>query len=183
MIRWLTIILLAVLPSAGNVYRGDDTWKFFKPSQTTEQSVIQLFGTPDVVEIRCQYDDIKRANISDRKVAIQEYGLEYNRLRGDLNILKGPLGEASSVEVKIADGTAWEVDWIYSGRYRPSAEQLWRNDKTFHTTVGQAGGYTSIGMKTLPDSCKLFINCFTGAGGKCDGDITVMLMPPSGNKE
>lgn len=183
MTRWLSITSLVALLISSNVSGADDKWKFFKLGQTTEQSVILIFGTPDVVNVRCQYEDIKKANLSGGKLDISEYGLEYNRLRGDLNILKGPLGEASSVEVGVVDGKVVEVDWIYSGQYRAAAEELWKKDKTFDTIVGDVGFYTSIGSKKLLDGSRLFVNCFTGNNRNCDGDIKVMLMPPTSDKK
>src|SRR6266496_844071 len=84
-----------------NASAVDDTWRFFKLNETTEDSVIFIFGTPDVVNIQLSYENFKEAKESDGKIDFPEYALSYNRLRGDLNILKGPFGEAASTDVQV----------------------------------------------------------------------------------
>lgn len=172
MIKFMPIIFAIALLFPAAVPAVDDTWQFFKLYNTTENAVIMVFGTPDAVNIVCGYEDLKKAKESDGKGLFSAYALIYNRLRGDLNILKGPLGEAASTKVHVEDGKVIAVDWDYNVKYKAAAETLWKKDKSFTTKVGKA---ITIGKKKLPDGDILFVTCTTGLNGKCDGLIEVML--------
>lgn len=161
-----------------NVSAADDTWRFFKLNETTEESVIAVFGAPDIVNIQSSYESLKKARESDGKIGFSAYELSYNRLRGDLNILKGPLGEATSTEVQVEDGKVVAVDWDYAVKYKAAAEKLWKKDKGFDTTVGKA---ITIGSKKLPGDNVLFVTCTTGRNGNCDGPIKVMYGKNTGS--
>lgn len=172
MIRVLTAIFAIALLVPGTVSAVDDTWKFFKLYKTTEDAVIMVFGAPDAVNIVSGYDDLKKAKESDGKALLSAYALIYNRLRGDLNILKGPLGETGSTKVYVEDGKVIAVEWDYAVKYKAAAEALWKEDKSFTTKVGKA---ITIGEKKLPDGDILQITCTTDVNGKCDGPIEVMF--------
>jgi hypothetical protein len=144
MIRVLSMIFAIALLFPPTDSASDDTWKFFKLNKTTEESVIVIFGTPDVVKIYSSYENLKKAKESTGKVWFPAYVLHYNRLRGDLNILKGPLGEAASTGVEVEDSKVVSVVWDYEVKYKPAAEVLWKSDKSFTTKVGRA---ITIGSK------------------------------------
>jgi hypothetical protein len=167
-------LLLPITASA-----ADDTWRFFRPYETTEGSVFLLFGTPDILRIEVRYEDIKRTPDPGVSVRFTYYGLEYSRFRGDLRILKGPLGEASSILVQIQDGKVVEVDWDYAVKYKPGAEALWKSDKSLGTRVGE---YLTLGSKKLSDGNILYVTCTTGRDGSCDGPIKAMLFKDQGTK-
>lgn len=165
-----TVIILIVGCLCRSVW-ADDTWKLFKLGKTSEDSVIAVFGTPDVVNIQASYENIKKAKESYGRIEFPSYALFYNRLRGDLNILKGPLGEAASTEVQMEDGVVVGVDWEYSVRYKTAAEATWKKDKSFKTKVEKA---VTIGSKKLSDGNILYVTCTTDKNGNCDGPIKVM---------
>jgi len=174
----LTVILLITILLPGNALAVDDSWKFFKLNETTEESVIAVFGAPDIVNIQSSYENLKKARESDGKIGFPAYELSYNRLRGDLNILKGPLGEAASTEVQVEDGKVVAVDWDYAVKYKAAAEKLWKKDKGFDTPVGKA---ITIGSKKLPGDNVLFVTCTTDRNGNCDGPIKVMYGKNTGS--
>jgi hypothetical protein len=155
-----------------------DEWRYFKLNYTTEKDILTIFGPPDAVKIEGSYDEIKRVRDNGGMLNLYECTLryEYNRLRGDLNILKGPLGEASSVEVWIENGKVAEVDWEYEGLYRDPAEAVWRKDKSIETYPGIPGKSITMGMKDLKAHMRLYVHCFTGPDGKRIGAIAVKLM-------
>lgn len=167
----LLILLFVIAIFHPKVASAIEHWKFFNPNITIEKSVIAVFGPPDVVSIQYSYENFQRAKGSGDKVEFPAYELSYNRFRGDLSILKGPLGEAASIEVQIENGIVTAVDWNYSAKYKPTAEALWKKDKGFETSAGKA---VTIGSKKLPAGNALFVTCTTGANGKCDGPIQVM---------
>ena len=172
MSRFMTIIFAITLLFPATVSAVDNTWQFFKPYNTLENDVIMVFGNPDAVNIVCDYNDLKKAKESDGTDVFSIYALLYDRLRGDLNILKGPLGEAASTKVYVAYGEVTSVNWDYNVKYKAAAETLWKKDKSFNTKVGKA---ITVGQKKLPDGNILLVTCTTGLNGKCDGPIMVML--------
>jgi len=179
MIRFMPIIFAIALLFPATVPAVDDTWQFFKLYNTTENAVIMVFGTPDAVNIVCSYEELKKAKEFRKTDLLSAYRLTYTNFRGDLNILKGPLGEAASTKVWVEDGKVIAVDWDYEVKYKAAAETLWKNDKSFTTKVGKA---ITIGNKNLPAGDILFITCTTGLNGKCDGPIEVMFSKNPENK-
>jgi len=179
MIRLLIAILCIALLLVGVTSAGDDAWTFFKPYSTTEESVISIFGAPDAVKILTSYENFTKAQGFNGKQIIPAYSLMYTRHRGDLNVLKGPLGEATTAEVAIENGKIVAVNWEYAAKYKDSAEALWKRDKGFNTAVAQA---ITIGSKKLPKGNVLFVTCTTGANGKCDGPINVTFSKDFENK-
>jgi len=170
--RSLLIFLALVILFPSTVLAVDDTWNIFEPYQTEEETVITIFGTPDSVAIYSSYEDLKKTKESCRTDLFSAYELTYNRFRGDLNILKGPLGEAASTKVLVEDGKVVTVNWNYEVKYKAAAERLWKNDKNITTKVGKA---ITIGEKILPGNNVLFVTCTTGENGKCDGLIQVTI--------
>jgi hypothetical protein len=163
----------------GTASAADDTWKFFKPYSTTEESVISIFGAPDAVKILTSYENFTKTQGFNGKQIIPAYSLMYTRHRGDLNVLKGPLGEAATAEVAIENGKVVAVNWEYAAKYKDSAEALWKRDKSFNTA---AAGWVTIGEKKLPSNDVLFVTCTTGVNKKCDGNIQVTFSKDLENK-
>ncbi|MDG7001174.1 MAG: hypothetical protein JRN15_18925 [Nitrososphaerota archaeon] len=154
---------------------GDNSWKVFKLNETTESDVIFLFGTPDNVDMECTYDEIEAAMQSDGKITVGAYELHYTRLHGDLNILKGPLGEAISADVVIENGKVVEVKWEYDGPYRANALRLWESDETL-----QAGGARpglKIAKKNIGDGMSMLVTCYQDDKGRCLNAIRVDILP------
>lgn len=168
----LIVLLLFVCHSA---WAGDDSWKVFKLNKTTESDVILLFGDPDNVDVECTYDEIKAAIQSDRRIPLGAYELHYTRLHGDLNILKGPLGEAISADVVIDNGKVTEVRWEYDGPYRANALRLWDADNTLQIRGRRPG--LRISMKNIGDGMSLSVTCYQDEKGRCLNAITVDLLP------
>src|SRR5207247_7217067 len=54
---------------------------------------------------------------------LDTYALSYGSAAGDLNILKGPLGKASAVDVVVDAGKVIEVVWTYNNNQQ---EQIGR---------------------------------------------------------
>ncbi len=165
-----TISIVLLLDAA--VFAADHTWKFFKPNETTEESVFDMFGIPDGVNIQTSSEDLERAKEPGGRTDISTYVLTYNRSRGGLKVLKGPLGDAASAEVNIVDGIVVSVDWEYSVKYKAAAEELWKDSKSISTRVAGAIAY---GSEKLADGNLLFVYCVTGKNGKCDGPIKVTV--------
>ena len=166
-----TAIIFLVVSLSRSVW-ANDAWKFFKLNETKEDSVVAVFGTPDVVNIQSSYENLRKAKESNGRIEFPSYALSYNRFRGDLNILKGPLGEAASTEVQIEAGVVVGVDWEYSVKYKDAAEAKWKKDKGFNTKPGKA---ITIGSKKLSDENILYVICTTGRNDTCDGPIKIMF--------
>ena len=150
----------------------DAQWKFFKLAKTTEKSVVSVYGAPDYIEVQSNYETLRAAKEGRKTDLLSSYELIYSRMRGDLNILKGPLGEATATNVLINAGKVKAVHWEYSVKYKVQAETLWRNDKSIKTKVV---GAIIVGSKTLADKSILIVTCSTGKNFVCDGAIQVDL--------
>jgi hypothetical protein len=177
-VRTFSAIFIIALLLPGSVSAVDSTWKFFEPEKTTEDSVLRVFGTPDAVNIHLKYEKFRQLKESYGSVPFPPYEFYYNRLRGDLNILKGPLGEAATADVAIEDGRVVVVEWEYAVKYKAPAETFWKRDKSFSTKVVQA---ITIGKKNLNGDV-LSVICSTGRDGNCDSSIEVTLSKDRDNK-
>jgi len=174
MVRLLLMICVIGFLHPLTVSAFDDNWKFFKPNNTTEEDVIAIFGTPDSVAIHSSYENLKKAKEFRRTDMLSAYQLIYTNFRGDLNILKGPLGQSASTKVWVEDGKVVVVDWDYAVKYKAPAEALWKSDKGFETKVA---GAITIGRKKLSDGNILYVTCSTGKDFTCDGTIQASLSP------
>lgn len=177
----LALLLLASISYSQN-QEQDRYWKFFQPEKTTEQDVILIFGTPDIVDVQFTYDDLKKAKQSNNKIDIEGYELQYTGSRGELNILKGPLGEASLVKVTVENGKVYFVEWEYDGRNKAPADEAWANDKSFGRRKSGPGITGTLGTKTLPNGIVLLISCDSGPSNSCNGTITVRMFHSSDNR-
>ena len=157
----------------------DPTWNVFEPQQTSELSVVFTFGAPDVVKIESNYDDVKKAMQTGGNIQLSSYALHYDRKRGDLNILKGPLGEASSIDVMIENYKVVEVDWIYDMKYSATAEYNWKSDTAFVTYPGKVRQTLTLATKKISYGRTLFLDCPTGSNNNCDGAIRVRMLKVS----
>ena len=173
MVLYFSLFVFSKVEAGSTV---DPTWNYFKPEQTSEFSVVSAFGAPDIVKIESNYEGVKNATQADGKLQLTGYTLHYDRKRGDLNILKGPLGESSSIDVVIENNKVIEVDWVYDMKFKPIAEEAWKNDKSFVTYVGKVGETLTIASKKISDGRTLFVDCLTGKNNSCDGAIRVRLL-------
>jgi len=175
----LILMFLVVLSFPFSASAHDAQWTFFKLAKTTEKSVVSVYGAPDYVEVQSRYETLRAAKEGRKTDLLSSYTLVYTRFRGDLNILKGPLGEAASINVQINAGKVEEVNWEYSAKYKAPAESLWRNDKNFRTRVE---GAIIFGSKLIADKSTLTVMCSTGKDIMCDGAIQVDLILNSKEK-
>lgn len=160
-------------------------WQLIKLYETTQEMLIMFFGTPDVVTMQYSYEELVKANYSKTGLDISRYIFEYGGTRGDLHILKGPLGNARSAKVWIENSKVVEVDWEYGGPYRDAAEGFWKSDPSIETAGRKVGqSQTIIGVKKLSNGSILFIDCFSNKKGDCGDAIEVRLMrePPTEKK-
>ena len=172
LLKLLALIFIAVLLLRYPAFAVDETWKFFIPDETPEAKVISVFGIPDAVNIQYKYEDIQKAKENGGLIPLYIYRLSYNRFRGGLNILKGPLGDASSVDVYVENGKVFEVNWEYSVMYKAAAEALWNSDETIYTNIDKA---LKMGSKKYPNGNIMLFTCGCVKDDNCDGPITVML--------
>ncbi len=168
--RTLFLSLSIAFLSVRYVIAQEASWKFFHFNETTEESVLLVFGHPDNVELQYSYDDFRRFRDSNQGLPSSEFLFSYTRLHGDLNILKGPLGEASSVRVSFDHGKVVLVEWEYAVKYKTQAEGRWLNDATFNTV---STGWLRIGSKKLPGGTILYVTCSCPSAISCDGPIQV----------
>jgi hypothetical protein len=168
-----TFISISILIPHSALAIDEMYWKYFKPDKTTEDSILTLFGPPDLVKLHYSYEDFKKTKESGAKILFPYYVLNYSRFRGDLNILKGPLGEAAAVDVEIEDGVVIAVTWKYEVKYKTPAESIWQSSKNISTVRGP---YITIGSNKIPENGILYITCTTGSNSMCDGLIDVLLV-------
>ena len=120
----LVILLTTPLSNASD----DSPWKLFNFSKTTPDKVVMLFGPPSIIKTEEKYSDWIK-NQAQGCGQIHIYVMSYSIWTGDLNILKGPLGKASEVEVVIDDGKLCDVVWIYDNNQHDPAFRQWMGHK------------------------------------------------------
>jgi hypothetical protein len=186
-VSFSTILLLSIFMSTSasqtneNLNRlhelNSKKWQLIKLYETTEDALIMSFGTPDLVTMHYTYEELVKANSSKTGLDISGYIFEYGGTRGNLHILKGPLGEARSAKVWIVNSKVVEVDWEYAGPYRDGAEASWNNDASIETLGRKLGErQTILGVKKLLNGSVLYIDCFADNKADCSDAIEVRLM-------
>src|SRR4051812_43804112 len=167
------VIAFSVVPSYGQ----SSAWQSFRPGRSTPTEVLELFGSPDHVEIELKWREFVNFQAAPRRVT--GYSMKYSPLppRGELSILVGPLGRASSAFVYVDDGRARYIEWDYCCIYSAPAVQKLLADEAFQVKLT---GKLMIGTKTISHG-ELYVTFSSDESARCTGDVTVLFVAPPNN--
>src|SRR5207247_2023264 len=103
---------------------------------------------------------------------LDTYALSYGSAAGDLNILKGPLGKASAVDVVVDAGKVIEVVWTYNNNQQEPAFREWMSHKGFSRVGGKKPTVMMMGMWKPKEGSILIVDCYSGGESPtCRGPI------------
>ena len=164
-----TVFSVATLCDAAD----EPYWQVFSFGKTTPDEVVLLFGPPAIIKTEERYSDwLKSQALGCGQLRI--YAMNYSTWTGDLNILKGPLGKASSADVIIDNAKVSEVVWTYDNNQLEPALRLWLNHKGLTPTVGKKPTMIMIGTWNPKKGTLMAATCYNGGEGPiCRGPITV----------
>ncbi|HEX8949357.1 MAG TPA: hypothetical protein VF790_10375 [Dissulfurispiraceae bacterium] len=171
----LLVCFVLTLSSAATatVTLDDNYWKFFSFENTTPESVIITFGPPAIIKTQELYADWVK-NQANGCGQLQTYAMGYSMTAGDLNILKGPFGKASTADVIIDKGKVIEVVWTYDNNQLEPAMRAWINHKGFSRIATKKPGVVMIGIWKTKKGTSMTADCYTGGkGATCLGPIEV----------
>jgi hypothetical protein len=176
------VLVMVVLVSATTPsFAEDDTyWTLLAPSKTTAAATILVFGPPAAIKTEQPYADWIR-NQASGCGQLDTYALSYSSAAGDLNILKGPLGKASAVDVFVDAGKVIEVVWTYNNNQQESAFREWMSHKGFDRVGGKKPTVMMFGRWRPKAGSVLFAGCYTrGESPICRGPISVRYYEDTG---
>ena len=168
------VTLAAVLTVPRLCNAADDTyWQMLSFGKSTPDEVVLLFGPPATIKTEELYSDWIKSQASGCG-QLRTYAMNYNITAGGLNILKGPLGEASEANVVIDDGKLSEVEWTYDSNQLEPALRQWLNHGRLTPIVGKKPVVIMIGTWKPQKGGFLAATCYNGGEGAiCRGPITV----------
>jgi hypothetical protein len=148
-------------------------WQVFSFGETTPDEVVLLFGPPAIIKTEERYSDwLKSQTLGCGQLRI--YAMNYSTWTGNLNILKGPLGKASSADVIINNGKVSEVVWTYDNNQLEPALHQWLNHKGLTPIVGKKPTMIMTGTWKPKKGTLMAATCYNGGEGPiCRGPITV----------
>ena len=170
----IIVLIFATVFATTPSFAGDDVgWRFFAPSKTTAAATILVFGPPVAIKTEQLYSDWVR-NQASGCGQLDTYALSYSSAAGDLNILKGPLGKASAVDVVVDAGKVIEVVWAYNNDQQESAFREWMSHRGFSRVAGKKPAVVMIGIWKPKAGSVLTVDCYTGGETPiCRGPISV----------
>ena len=172
MIKSITTVVMGLLISTTSFAVDDTYWKIFDFDKTSADSVEMIFGAPDTIKTDEKYIDFKKHQEAGCG-QINIYAFHYSSERGDLNVLKGPLGKASEAYIFIEKNKVYAIEWKYKNLFKDSAYNEWMKSSRFSKLKGK-DAVIILGVWKPNDNGVMFVECFTGkVSNKCDGEITV----------
>ncbi len=170
---FLGVTLAVILPvlrcnAADNTY-----WQMLSFEKSTPNGLVLMFGPPALIKTEERYSEWKK-NQATGCGQTSIYAMNYTNYTGDLNILKGPLGKASEVDLWIDKGKLSAVEWIYDGNQLEPAVSQWLNHQSLTPVVTKKPGVVMVGTWKPKNGRFLAATCFNGGEGPiCKGPITV----------
>ena len=172
MIKSIFTVVIGLLISTTSFAVDDTYWKIFDFDKTSADSVEMIFGAPDTIKIEEKYINFKKyQEVGCGQINI--YAFHYSSERGDLNVLKGPLGKASEAYIFIEKNKVYAIEWKYKNLFKDSAYSEWIKSSRFSKRKGK-DAVIILGVWKPNENGVMFVECFTGnISNKCDGEITV----------